>query len=296
MNFTSSLMSCPGTDDPDAALSEHECYWGKVGGGAARQTTTATSTYYRDSSERFQLGRQVQVAPGWFAGVSAGFEQTAFDSGAAAHGDDRVYSLGVVGKYETGSLIVALGADMAFGDSRLLRSVTFPTNLAARSAPQQFFSDGKLRASDVVRLGWFYAKPSLDADFYYMNIGGFHERGAGPLDIVAEGSSKSFGSGSAGLEFGGIFQDDDRSVLRPYVSGGIMVFSDHRWDMLARFEGSPPAIPPFMISNTFPGVLGRLTGGFEASLGEGTVKAEYETHFGQHYVDQTGSLKLELRL
>jgi len=296
MNFTSGLMSCPGTDDPEEVLTEHECYWGKIGGGAARQTTTATATYYRDSSERFQMGRQIQVAPGWFAGVSAGFEQTQFDSGTAAHGDDRVYSFGLVGKYETGSLILALGADVAFGDSRLLRSVTFPTNLVASSAPQQFFSDIKLRASDVVHWGWFYAKPSLDADFYHMNVGAFHERGAGALDIVAEGSGKSFGSGSAGLEFGAILEDADRSVLRPYASGGVTVFSDNRWNMLARFEGSPMSVPPFTISNTFPGVLGRLTGGFEASLGAGTVKAEYETHFGQHYVDQTGTLMLELRL
>jgi hypothetical protein len=296
MNFTSGLMSCPGASDPAEALSEHECYWGKIGGGAGRQDTTATSTYYRDSGVRFQMGRQVQVAPGWFAGISAGFEQTAFNAGAAAHGDDRAYSLGAVGKYQTGSLVVALGADVVFGDGRLQRSVTFPTNLAASSAPQRFLSDVKLRVSDVERWGWFYAKPSLDADFYYVNVGAFHERGAGALNIVANGSSKSFGSGSLGLEFGAILEDEDHSILRPYASGGVTVFSDNRWDMLARFEGSPAGVAPFTISNTFPGVLGRLTGGFEASLGAGTVKAEYETHFSSHYSDQTGSLKLELRL
>jgi hypothetical protein len=75
-----------------------------------------------------------------------------------------------------------------------------------------------------------------------------------------------------------------------------MAFTDNRWEMMARFEGSPGGVPDFTIANDFPGLLGRLTAGIEASLGEGTVRAEYETRFGQHYTDQTGSLKLELRL
>jgi hypothetical protein len=296
ISFTSSLMSCPGSSDPEDTLHEHECYWGRVSGFEARQDPTPSSFAYADHGERIQLGRQFAVAPQWFVGASGGYQYDSIDAGPAVRGSNRLYSIGLVTKREDGPWTVAVAVDGSYGDGKLSRAITLPTAVIASSAPRQLLIDGKLRASYLARSGWFYAKPSLEGDLYYLSVSGFHETGAGPLDVITRTRHKLFGSGSIGLEFGGIFQDTRGSVFRPYVSGGILAYTEHRWDVMARFEGSPAGVPDFKVSNSFPGVLGRLTAGIDASMGESTAKLEYEAHFGSRYVDQTGSVKLELRL
>ena len=295
-SFTGSLMSCPGSSDPEDALHEHECYWGRISGFEANQDPTAKSFQYGNHGERFQLGRQFAVAPQWFVGVTGGYEYDGITSGSAVQGSDRIYNAGLVGKREEGPWTFAAAVDGSYGDGKLARAITLPAFVVARSAPQQYFLDAKLRASYLRRSGWFYAKPSVEADLYYLSVPGFHEHGAGPLDVITRDASKVFGSGSAGLEIGGIFQDAQGSVFRPYVSGGVLAYTDNRWDVTARFEGSPPGVPDFKVSNSFPDLLGRVTAGVDASMGDSTAKFEYEAHFGSHYLDQTGSVKLELRL
>jgi hypothetical protein len=294
--FTGSLMSCPGSSDPEDALHEHECYWGRVSGFEARQDPTPSSFAYSEHGERFQLGRQFAVAPQWFVGVSGGYQYDSVDAGLTVRGSNRLYSGGLVTKFETGAWTFAAAVDGSYGDGKLSRAIPLPTPVIASSAPRQFLLDGKLRASYLARSSWFYAKPSIEGDLYYLSVPGFHETGAGTLDVITRSRHELFGSGSIGLELGGIFQDTRGSVFRPYFSGGMLAYTEHRWDLLARFEGSPPAVPDFKVSNSFPGVLGRLTAGVDASMGESTAKLEYEAHFGSHFVDHTGSVKLELRL
>jgi hypothetical protein len=125
---------------------------------------------------------------------------------------------------------------------------------------------------------------------------GFGETGAGAFGVETFDRTKVFGSGTAGLEAGSVFQVGDSTTLRPYVSGGITAFTDDKWSMEARLIGAPLGTPNFVVTNRFPGLLGRVTAGVEASFGDATVRAEFEDRMGRGYNDPTGTLKVELRL
>jgi uncharacterized protein with beta-barrel porin domain len=112
MAFTNGLMSCPGTDNPEDALHEHDCFWGRVGGHSARQTTTPAAIGYRDTGIRFQMGRQVEIAPNWFLGVAAGYEGNHIDGRTLAASSGNLYNAGIVAKYEDGSLTFAGALDL----------------------------------------------------------------------------------------------------------------------------------------------------------------------------------------
>jgi hypothetical protein len=292
-----SLMSCPGTENAAEALHEHECFWARTSGSVARQGTTASTAGYKSSGYEYAMGEQLHVAPGWFAGASADLEQSSSTIGTLARASSFSVNAGAVAKHETENWLFAGAVDVRYGANSLTRFVNFPTpNTNATSSPDTLFADGRLRAAYLLSQGDVYLKPWVAADGYVADGFGFQEQGAGPLDLIVAQSTKTFGSGTVGVETGLVESFLDESSLRTYVSAEVTAYTDNSWDITARFAGAPPGTPDFTVSDKFPGVLARIVGGLEVNVPGGSIRLEYENRFGDHYSDQTGSLKLRFPL
>ncbi|HEX7725125.1 MAG TPA: autotransporter domain-containing protein, partial [Rhizomicrobium sp.] len=287
------LMSCPGTTDADSALREHECFWARTSGTAATRNTTASQTGFNSSGYQYAMGGQVMLSPGWFAGGSASLAENFTDVQNLAHEKSDNLSAGLVVKHEDGDWLFAGAVNVQYGWNDLTRSVAFPLpSTNATSSPNQFFLDGRVRTAYLGSSGDFYFKPWVAADIYYSDVSGIHEKGAGALGLIVNSANKTFGSGTVGAEMGLLETSSDGTSFRPYVSADATAFTDNSWDASARFEGAPAGTPNFKVTTKFPGVLGRLAGGIEINLPTGSLRLEYERRFGDHYTDQTGSLKI----
>jgi hypothetical protein len=287
------LMSCPGTTDADSALREHECFWARTSGTAATRNTTASQPGFNSSGYQYAMGGQVMLSPGWFAGGSASLAENFTDVQNLAHEKSDNLSAGLVVKHEDGDWLFAGAVNVQYGWNDLTRSVAFPLpSTNATSSPNQFFLDGRVRTAYLGSSGDFYFKPWVAADIYYSDVSGIHEKGAGALGLIVNSANKTFGSGTVGAEMGLLETSSDGTSFRPYVSADATAFTDNSWDASARFEGAPAGTPNFKVTTKFPGVLGRLAGGIEINLPTGSLRLEYERRFGDHYTDQTGSLKI----
>jgi uncharacterized protein with beta-barrel porin domain len=291
------LMSCPGTTDAASALREHECYWARASGSSATGSTTASQPGFDSSGFQYAMGKQVMLSQGWFLGGSASFAQNFTDVENLAHEKSTSLSAGAVVKHEDGNWLYAGALNMQYGWNDLTRFVAFPIPATtATSSPDQLFLDGRLRTAYLESSGDFYVKPWVAADFYYSSTSSFQEKGAGPLDLMVSSASKTFGSGTIGVEIGALELSSGGSSLRPYVTADATAFTSNSWDISARFAGAPAGTPNFTVTNHFPSVLERVAGGVEFNLGTGSLRLEYEHRFGDHYSDQTGSLKLRFPL
>ncbi len=297
MSAVNSLMSCPGTENAEDALHEHECIWARASGDVGHRSAVADAPGFDSSGYQYALGEQVRVAPDWFVGLSAGLAQNQTRVETLAYESWLRAKLGAVAKLETGDWLFAGAVDVQYGWNALTRIVDFPTPTTnATSSPDALFLDGRLRAAYLLAAGDVYFKPWIAADGYYTDQFGFHESGAGPLDLLVAQSTKTFGSGTIGMEAGLVEAFSDESSMRPYVSADVTAYTDNTWDISARFAGAPTSAPNFTITNKFPGVLARAAGGLEINVPGGSFRLEYENRFGDHYSDQTGSVKLRFPL
>ncbi|HUB86024.1 MAG TPA: autotransporter domain-containing protein, partial [Rhizomicrobium sp.] len=291
------LMSCPGTTDADSALREHECYWARASGSSGTRDTTSSQLGFNSSGFQYAMGKQIMLSPGWFLGGSASFAQNFTDTETVAHEKSVSLSAGAVVKHEDGNWLFAGALNMQYGWNDLTRYVAFPVPATtATSSPNQLFLDGRLRTAYLASSGDLYFKPWVAADLYYSSVPGVQEKGAGPLDLIVSSASKAFGSGTVGVEVGALETTSDGGSLRPYVTADATTFTSNSWDISARFAGAPAGTPNFTVTNHFPGVLGRVAGGVEFNLSTGSLRLEYEHRFGDHYSDQTGSIKLRFPL
>jgi hypothetical protein len=291
------LMSCPGTTDAESALREHECYWARASGSSANRDATTGQPGFDSSGYQYAMGAQVALSPGWFLGGAASLSENFIDVENLAHTRSTSLSAGAVVKHEDGNWLYAGALDLQYGWNALTRFVAFPVpSTQAKSDPGQFFLDGRLRTAYLATSGDAYFKPWIAADLYYSDVSGTHEKGAGALDLITDAASKAFGSGTVGVEAGLLETFHDGSSIRPYISAEATAFTDNSWDISARFEGAPAGTPNFKVTSEFPGVLGRFAGGFEINLPTGSLRLEYETRFGDHYSDQTGSIKFRFAM
>jgi len=290
-----SLMSCPGSTDPADALHEHECAWIRATTGSPSQDARPGTAGYDSHGWGTQIGGQLMLEPGWFLGATGGYHQDWIRTDSGGVGRGHAYNVGFALKHEIGDLTLAFGADYDIGRSHFARPVLFPVGSTASSLQSQRFLDVRLRAAYVLYYDDFYLKPSVDLDLYRASLPGFAETGAGAFGVETFDMTKVYGSGTAGLEVGSFYRAGENWTVRPYLSGGITAFTDDKWSMEARLIGAPIGSPNFIVTNRFPGLLGRVAAGVEASYDNATIRAEFEDRMGRGYNDPTGTMKVELR-
>ena len=105
-----------------------------TGAGLDRDATRQNIGYEEDS-HGISGGGQVAVAPNWFIGIAAAYEDGDLDTDTNASADSDRYMLGGVIKYQSGPVLMALAGSIGTGEYDMARRLNFGGfNATARSS------------------------------------------------------------------------------------------------------------------------------------------------------------------
>lgn len=78
------------------------------------------------------------------------------------------------------------------------------------------------------------------------------------------------------------------TLVRPYIRGGVTVFDNTDFGLLASFEGTPAGVVPFAITSNIDRVLGVVSVGVDALNMKGTtLKLDYDGRYGDTIRDSS---------
>ncbi len=224
------MMSCPTYEEAGLALHERDCAWARVQGSWSDSERNAG---YKMDSQRYQMGVQKEVAPGWFVGASAAYEAPTIKSATTAtqlSGDFA--DLGAFVKRETGNWTFAGSVSGAFGRYRTSRQVMFSDSPATAAVKVQNFGlQGRLVYQAPFKR--IYLRPSLNVTAQYLHMDGFTETGS-DLPLTVSGSSDWSWSLEPNVEIGSRLALG-KAVLRPFLRGGLLYEASNSWTHRIRF-------------------------------------------------------------
>ncbi|WP_188609433.1 autotransporter outer membrane beta-barrel domain-containing protein, partial [Chelatococcus reniformis] len=178
-------MSCPVFQTGTASLREGECLWGQAGGQRFNQGRFDGAGGYNDTVYTYALGGQKRIAPNWFLGFAAAYEDSriADATGSRVKIDGQSGSAGLSLKYEIGNWLFAAAVSGNYGSFDSTRIASFAGIGGVAFGTQNLYGlGGRLRAAYTWDLGGFYVRPFVDADLVYTNAGSYNEIGAGLFD------------------------------------------------------------------------------------------------------------------
>ncbi|MGO4726693.1 MULTISPECIES: hypothetical protein [unclassified Inquilinus] len=291
--FASGLMSCPVFSGTDALTGETDCAWAQVTGRSTQQTADAGTSGFSNDSITYQVGGQHEVAPGWFVGMSAAYQNSwldAYDDRVDGNGDSGYVGLTV--KREIGPWMVAGAISGSYGSFSLDRRIAVPGfEDTASSDPDVFAGSARLRVARTFAFSEMYLKPYVDLDAIYSRMPGYSENGGGDLGLKVEDSDQFTFAFSPSLEVGGRV-DLDGAQLRPYAYAGVSILSDDDWTAKARFAGAPSGTGSFDTSLPIDDVVARIGAGVQVSTAAGfDIRLQYDGEFSDRVSSNSGSLR-----
>ncbi|KGM34882.1 autotransporter outer membrane beta-barrel domain-containing protein, partial [Inquilinus limosus] len=291
--FNGALMSCPVFSGTDALTNETDCAWAQVTGRSTQQTADTGTSGFSNDSITYQVGGQHEVAPGWFVGMSAAYQDSWLDGyDNRVSGDGSSGYLGLTVKREMGAWQVAGALSGSYGSFDLKRRIAIPGFEGTRSSdPDVFAGSARLRVARTFAFSEMYLKPSIDLDAIYSRMPGYREGGGGDLGLKVEDSDQFTFAFSPTLEVGGRVAAGN-ATLRPYAYAGVTILSDDDWSAKARFTGAPSGTGSFDTSLPIDDVVARIGAGVQLLTTAGMdIRLQYDGEFSDRTSSNAGSLR-----
>ena len=294
--FAKAVMSCPTFEGTTALLREGNCAWGRFIGSSLDQDGTTDAPGFDWKATTTLLGGQREIAPDWFLAGAIGYENSwqTGDDGARVDGDTGLAVLGV--KRQTGPLLLAAAADLAFGTIDIDRRVSVGDDMATTGASTDTFSAGlHLRAAYQIPRGDWYLQPVLDLDAAYVRVGGYTEDGSDGYDRRVEDSEDLVFAATPSLRAGRRLDLAGGTVLNLYAMAGASFSTQDEWTTTVRLD-DVPAEGDFIARLDAPAALGRLTLGADVmTAGPVTVSVLCDTSFGSNQNTRGAAARLSWR-
>ncbi|GGC82011.1 autotransporter [Chelatococcus reniformis] len=292
-------MSCPVFQTGTASLREGECLWGQAGGQRFNQGRFDGAGGYNDTVYTYALGGQKRIAPNWFLGFAAAYEDSriADATGSRVKIDGQTGSAGLSLKYEIGNWLFAAAVSGNYGSFDSTRIASFAGIGGVAFGTQNLYGlGGRLRAAYTWDLGGFYVRPFVDADLVYTNAGSYNEIGAGLFDRQVAGRSEWAVLASPTLEIGTNLALGGDYGLRAFARAGVTFSSLDAWSSKARLSAAPIGADGFTVSLPMDDIYGRVGAGLQlTSLTNGiNLRAEYNGDFSSHATRHIGSLRFSI--
>ncbi len=296
----SAVQSCPEFDDQSGAgtlLVQRDCAWGRVGGGRV-DFTPGNATGYTINQMAYAAGFQTEVAPDWFAGMSASYmTDTYSNESGLSTSDGQGVDVTAVLKREMGQWLFSGALNLGYGWYDAQRwTLAGSKYYQSDSSYDVFTAATRLRADYEVPFQNWYLKPFGQLDLLYASTPGYEEGGHGSLyDLSVEGSDNFSVAIGPHLEVGGRINLEGGSVVRPYASAGVTWFSNSAWQVSASLLGAPEAAGTFRTTVDAPDLLADLTLGLQWSLPRGIdFRVNYEANLGDSFTAQSGMARLSV--
>ena len=279
--FNNNLLSCPKAGSGFTAVSQGQCMWLRYGGRWLDRDSTRQNTGYDEDTHGISGGGQVAVAPNWYVGIAAAYEDSDLDTDTNASADTDRYMLGGVIKYQSGPLLMALAGSIGTGEVDMARQIAIGGFAAtARSSYDVDHVGATFHAAYLMDRSSWYAKPFVDVNVTHIDRDSVTETGGGASTLSLSGSDETWFSVSPALELGTTIDRGDGRAIRPYVRAGVTIYGDTDQSVTARFVGAPAAAGGFTTTSEFDDVFADIEAGVTLFHGQtGTVSAGYEGRF-----------------
>lgn len=132
----------------------------------------------------------------------------------------------------------------------------------------------------------------VDLDVTWLGLDGNNEHGGKGASLSVHGNDATVFSVSPALEVGTQRAWGTGTLIRPYVRGGVTIFGDNDFAVLASFESTPGGVGPFRIAAKTDDVVADVGAGLDFIGRRGAeFKLFYEGRFGNLASDNAGGLK-----
>jgi hypothetical protein len=294
-------LSCPVFADQGTILDEDNCAWAKFTGSQTSQTSTTNMPGYQIAGTTYRIGGQHEIAPYWYLGGSFAAGQTwATESGGSSVG--QVFDGSMAVKHTMGPWLFAGSFALATGSFKNDRSVNIPAvgafsgvNTLLQSDSKSFLTGGRLRAAYDFAFGNWYIRPYADLDLVYSYVPGFQESGQLGFGYAlnVHGGSNTNVIVSPMVEFGGRYNIDATTILRPYAAVGMRATPDNTQTLTASLVGAQPGDGTFQSYTKSPDVLAKVSVGFQLyRVGGLEMRGEYNLEAANAFLSQTGSARV----
>lgn len=303
LNFTNQLMSCPvNAAGVQATIREGQCFWAKASAGYTSIDGSGGTSGVNETAYTFTSGLQVALDPNWRAGIAVGYEKSRINVGSLAQTEGDSGSIGGVLKFQTGSWILAGGVTAGHGwydtDRHLNLGAILPGADQAHANHELSFANLRLRAANVVDLGArFYLKPMVDLNATYLYQHGFHETGAGALNLAVEGDGNWLFSATPAIEIGAQLDGVDGHQIRPFVRAGVTLFSNDLFATSASLDGAPASAGAFSALTPADQIVGEFSVGVDFLSKDDTfdLRLGYDGRFGENLETHIGRVNFSTR-
>lgn len=304
--FADALRDCEQHTADGLKPEQGQCLWADVTGRFLRKEASYQFKEIESDSYQFVGGIKFPISDTWRLGLAAGYDSVNLGLGSRFSSKGDRGHAGVEVEQVIGGLSFGAGLSGSYGAYESKRGIGIDDYVS--STDSQHLQIGTAEAShDIaeanIRIGaaytfsllnqagvsW-YLKPSVSLDATYIHSFDAAETGVGNVGMRLYDTGDWVYSASPMLELGGSFDMGAGTVVKPFVRGGLTVFSDDELSINSAFIGAPASAGGFTNWSDFDDLVGRVSAGFsihnedsvDFSFGyEGLIGDNIEQHSGK---------------
>jgi len=263
--FANGLFSCRNLTGVDIVVTERGCAYASVIGGTTHQASGSGYGNFTLQSVSWQLGGQIEVAPSWELSGALAYQEgwlTGTDNTTGSN-STGYFGAGVI--HQIGGWQLGVAAFGSVGSTQTTRDFTIPefeTTLSA--SPDVDSVGGRAQVAYRATAGRFYIQPTLDLDLIDVYAGSASEGSV--LNAEQLSSSQATFAVTPLVELGMNSQLSPAAALRSFVSLGVSVPSNDKWQQQIRFAAAP-GVGEFTASMPMSGTAGVVNAGVQLLTG-----------------------------
>jgi hypothetical protein len=292
LGFANSLMSCRVRDGAYVFNAEGECAWGRIGYRMLDRDTTADTVGFDRDTWELAGGAQYAVKDDYRVGFAFAASTSKTNGADGSTSDGKQIEGGVVLKYVPGPLTLSGSLSGSYGWYDAERTVAFADfSEDLTSSPQAGSLNARLRAAYDFGNDSIYLRPQIEGNATYLYQQAYSETG-GIAAMAIDSVSRTVFSAAPAVEVGGQVVTTGGTMLRPYVRGGVTVFSNDSYDLTARFAADTLDADSFTLTSSSDRLLWNTSAGIDILFeNRNTVRAFYDGNFGQTSSEHAFGLK-----
>jgi hypothetical protein len=276
--FANGLFDCRDLAGANAVLTDRGCAYATTIGGTTHQASGDGFGNFTLQSVSWQLGGQVEVAPSWQISGALAYQEGWLTGTDSTTGDNSTGYFGAGIIHQIGRWQFGLAAFGSVGSTQTTRDFTIPAFETTLSASPDVDSvGGRAQLAYRATAGRFYIQPTLDLDLINVYAGNASEGSV--LEAEQLSSSQTTFAATPLVEVGMHSQLSPTAALRSFVSVGVSVPSNDRWQQQIRFAAAP-GVGEFTAAMPMSGAAGVVNAGLELLTGGPfDLQAEYSGVF-----------------
>jgi hypothetical protein len=263
--FANGLFDCRDFAGANAVLTDRGCAYASTIGGTTHQASGGGYGNFTLDSVSWQLGGQVEVAPSWQVSGALAYQEGWLTGTDNTTGDNSTGYFGAGIVHQIGRWRLGLAGFGSFGSTQTTRDFVVPNFETTLSASPEVDSvGGRAQVAYRVSVGTFYIQPTLDLDLIRVHAGSTTEGSV--LDAEQLSTAQTTFAATPLMEVGMSDNLSPTVALRSFVSLGVSVPSNDRWQQEIRFAAAP-GVGEFMAALPMSGTAGVVNAGVELLTG-----------------------------